>query len=150
MGAFESHMEREGFSPNTVKAFMSDLSILSQFTGAGRAVGEIGTRDLTDYLDWLQHGRDVPCNAKSLARRLKAARMSIATGAISGAVGTFANIDPSVEAYVAEKMGLTVEPVSTQVIPRDRHAMYFATLAVIAVVGTRRSTCARRLRPPHE
>jgi site-specific recombinase XerD len=70
MGAFEKHMEREGFSPNTVKAFMSDLSILSQFTGAGRAVGEIGTRDLNDYLDWLQHGRDVPCNAKSLARRL--------------------------------------------------------------------------------
>jgi site-specific recombinase XerD len=70
MGAFEKHMEREGFSPNTVKAFMSDLNILSQFTGAGRAVGDIGTSDLHDYLDWLQHGRDVPCNAKSLARRL--------------------------------------------------------------------------------
>ena len=65
-------------------------------------------------------------------KRLIAAREEIATCAISGAVGTFANIDPSVEAYVAEKMGLTVEPVSTQVIPRDRHAMYFATLAVIA------------------
>ena len=64
--------------------------------------------------------------------RLIAAREEIATCAISGAVGTFANIDPSVEAYVAEKMGLTVEPVSTQVIPRDRHAMYFATLAVVA------------------
>ena len=64
--------------------------------------------------------------------RLTAARAEIATCAISGAVGTFANIDPSVEEYVAEKMGLTVEPVSTQVIPRDRHAMFFATLAVIA------------------
>ncbi len=64
--------------------------------------------------------------------RLQAARAEIATCAISGAVGTFANIDPSVEAYVAEQLGLTVEPVSTQVIPRDRHAMYFSVLAVIA------------------
>jgi adenylosuccinate lyase len=64
--------------------------------------------------------------------RLVAARKEIATCAISGAVGTFANIDPFVEEYVAEKMGLTVEPVSTQVIPRDRHAMFFATLGVIA------------------
>jgi len=64
--------------------------------------------------------------------RLVAARKEIATCAISGAVGTFANIDPRVEAYVAEKMGLAVEPVSTQVIPRDRHAMFFATLGVIA------------------
>ncbi|UOR14613.1 adenylosuccinate lyase [Qipengyuania aquimaris] len=64
--------------------------------------------------------------------RLIAARKEIATCAISGAVGTFANIDPSVEEYVAEKLGLKPEPVSTQVIPRDRHAMYFATLAVIA------------------
>jgi adenylosuccinate lyase len=64
--------------------------------------------------------------------RLVAARAEIATCAISGAVGTFANIDPSVEEYVADKLGLTVEPVSTQVIPRDRHAMFFATLGVIA------------------
>lgn len=64
--------------------------------------------------------------------RLVAARAEIATCAISGAVGTFANIDPEVEAYVAEQLGLIPEPVSTQVIPRDRHAMYFATLAVIA------------------
>ncbi|WP_299326671.1 adenylosuccinate lyase [Parasphingopyxis sp.] len=64
--------------------------------------------------------------------RLVAARAEIATCAISGAVGTFANIDPRVEAHVAEKMGLTVEPISTQVIPRDRHAMFFATLGVIA------------------
>jgi len=64
--------------------------------------------------------------------RLKAARAEIATCAISGAVGTFANIDPRVEEHVAKKMGLKPEPVSTQVIPRDRHAMYFATLGVIA------------------
>ena len=64
--------------------------------------------------------------------RLVAARAEIAAAAVSGAVGTFANVDPAVEAYVAEQMGLAIEPVSTQVIPRDRHAMYFATLAVIA------------------
>ena len=64
--------------------------------------------------------------------RLAMARFEIATCAISGAVGTFANVDPRVEAHVAEKMGLTVEPVSTQVIPRDRHAAFFAALAVIA------------------
>ena len=65
-------------------------------------------------------------------KRLEDARAEVATCAISGAVGTFANIDPRVEEYVAEKLGLTLEPVSTQVIPRDRHAAYFATLAVIA------------------
>ncbi|KQV34295.1 MULTISPECIES: adenylosuccinate lyase [unclassified Rhizobium] len=64
--------------------------------------------------------------------RLVAARAEIATGAISGAVGTFANIDPRVEEYVCEKLGLQPEPISTQVIPRDRHAMFFATLGVIA------------------
>jgi adenylosuccinate lyase len=64
--------------------------------------------------------------------RLVAARTEIATCAISGAVGTFANIDPRVEEYVAAKMGLTPEPASTQIIPRDRHAMFFATLGVVA------------------
>ena len=64
--------------------------------------------------------------------RLVAARAEIATCAISGAVGTFANIDPRVEEHVAAKMGLAVEPVSTQVIPRDRHAAYFAALGVVA------------------
>ena len=64
--------------------------------------------------------------------RLLAARENIATGAISGAVGTFANIDPYVEEYVCGKMGLKPEPVSTQVIPRDRHAEFFCTLAIIA------------------
>ena len=65
-------------------------------------------------------------------RRLLTAREEIATCAISGAVGTFANVDPAVEAYVADKMGLSVEPVSTQVIPRDRHAAFFAALGVVA------------------
>ncbi|MEX1660580.1 adenylosuccinate lyase [uncultured Thioclava sp.] len=64
--------------------------------------------------------------------RLEKARWEVATGAISGAVGTFANIDPAVEEHVCEKLGLRVEPISTQVIPRDRHAMFFATLGVIA------------------
>ena len=77
--------------------------------------------------------------------RLKAARAEIATCAISGAVGTFANIDPSVEEHVAKAMGLSVEPVSTQVIPRDRHAMYFATLSVIASSIERLATEIRHL-----
>src|SRR5215469_8094540 len=64
--------------------------------------------------------------------RLRAARTEIATCAISGAVGTFAMIDPAVERHVAEKMGLAIEPVSTQIIPRDRHAMFFSVLGVIA------------------
>jgi len=64
--------------------------------------------------------------------RLVAARAEVATGAISGAVGTFANIDPAVEAHVCAQLGLKPEPISTQVIPRDRHAMFFATLGVIA------------------
>src|SRR3954469_4435110 len=77
--------------------------------------------------------------------RMAAAREEIATCAISGAVGTFANIDPSVEAYVAEKMGLRVEPVSTQIIPRDRHAMFFAVLGVIASCVERLATEIRHL-----
>ena len=77
--------------------------------------------------------------------RLVAARKEVATCAISGAVGTFANVDPFVEKYVAEKMGLAVEPISTQVIPRDRHAMFFATLGVIASSIERLTTEFRHL-----
>ena len=77
--------------------------------------------------------------------RLVAAREEIATCAISGAVGTFANIDPRVEEHVAAAMGLKAEPVSTQVIPRDRHAMYFATLGVIASSIERLATEIRHL-----
>ncbi|HLF21260.1 MAG TPA: adenylosuccinate lyase [Aestuariivirga sp.] len=77
--------------------------------------------------------------------RLEAARAEVATCAISGAVGTFANIDPCVEAHVAAKLGLRPEPISTQVIPRDRHAMYFATLAVVASSIERLATEIRHL-----
>ena len=77
--------------------------------------------------------------------RLICARTEVATCAISGAVGTFAQIDPRVEAHVAEAMGLAVEPVSTQVIPRDRHAMYFATLGVVASSVERLATEFRHL-----
>ena len=77
--------------------------------------------------------------------RLVAARAEIATCAISGAVGTFANIDPRVEEHVAKALGLAVEPVSTQVIPRDRHAMYFATLGVVASSIERLATEIRHL-----
>jgi integrase/recombinase XerD len=94
-------MQREGFSPNTIKAFASDLGILSQFMGAGRALGDIGTKDLTDFLDWLEHGRGVPCNAKSLARRLTTLKVFFGWLAESGVL----EVDPA--AAVAHK------PVST-------------------------------------
>jgi len=77
--------------------------------------------------------------------RLAAARKEVATCAISGAVGTFAQVDPRVEEHVAEAMGLAVEPISTQVIPRDRHAMYFATLGVVAASVERLATEIRHL-----
>jgi adenylosuccinate lyase len=78
-------------------------------------------------------------------RRIAAAREEIAVCAISGSVGTFANIDPRVEAHVAKAMGLKVEPVSTQVIPRDRHAAYFAALGVVAASIERLATEIRHL-----
>ncbi len=78
-------------------------------------------------------------------RRLVTAREEIATCAISGVVGTFANVDPAVEEYVAEQMGLAVEPVSTQVIPRDRHAAFFAALGVVASSIERLATEIRHL-----
>ncbi len=77
--------------------------------------------------------------------RLVAAKREIATCKISGAVGTFANIDPRVEAHVAKQLGLAVEPVSTQVVPRDRHAMFFATLGVVAASVERLATEIRHL-----
>jgi len=77
--------------------------------------------------------------------RLINARAEIATCAISGAIGTFANIDPSVEAYIAQQLDLEIEPVSTQIIPRDRHAMFFATLGVIASSVERLATEVRHL-----
>ena len=77
--------------------------------------------------------------------RLVAARAEIATAAVSGAVGTFANVPPKIEAHVAKMMGLSLEPVSTQVIPRDRHAMFFATLGVVASSLERLATEIRHL-----
>src|SRR5262249_4822075 len=77
--------------------------------------------------------------------RLELAREEVSTCAISGAVGTFANVDPRVEAYVAARLGLLPEPVSSQVIPRDRHAMYFVTLAVVASSLERLATEIRHL-----
>jgi adenylosuccinate lyase len=79
------------------------------------------------------------------SERLVAARDDVATCAISGAIGTFANVPPDVEAHVAKELGLTPEPVSTQVIPRDRHAQYFATLGVIASSIERLATEIRHL-----
>jgi len=70
MGAFEFHMQRQGFAENTIKAFLSDLNILADFVGVGTAVGDISTRDLNRFADWLVSGRGVPCNPKSLARRV--------------------------------------------------------------------------------
>ena len=78
-------------------------------------------------------------------QRIELARKEVATCAISGAVGTFAQVDPRVEAHVAKKMGLVVEPISTQIIPRDRHAMYFASLAVVAASCERLATEVRHL-----
>ena len=84
-------------------------------------------------------------SSRARKERLVAARKEVATCAISGAVGTFAQVDPRVEAHVAKAMGLTLEPVSTQVIPRDRHAMYFATLGVVASSVERLATEIRHL-----
>jgi len=85
------------------------------------------------------------CEFVRARERLIQVRKEIATCAISGAVGTYANIDPRVEAHVAEKMGLAVEPISSQIIPRDRHAMFFATLGVVASSLERLATEVRHL-----
>ncbi|MDQ7077333.1 MAG: lyase family protein [Robiginitomaculum sp.] len=84
-------------------------------------------------------------NLRDAKKRLEAAQREISVCAISGAVGTFANIDPGVEEYVAKKMGLEPEPASTQIIPRDRHAAFFATLGVIASSVERIATEIRHL-----
>ncbi len=70
MGAFEVYMQQQGFAENTIKAFLSDLNILAQFVGAWKAVGAISTQDLNHFTRWLMHERGVPCNPKSLARRV--------------------------------------------------------------------------------
>ena len=70
LGLFENHMRDEGFALNTRKAFASDIRLLGKYLGIGQPIGEIGTKNLNDYLDWLQNGRGVPCSAKSYARRV--------------------------------------------------------------------------------
>ena len=70
MGVFEVHMQQQGFAENTIKAFLSDLNILAQFVGVGTAVGTISTQDINRFTHWLVHERGVPCNPKSLARRV--------------------------------------------------------------------------------
>lgn len=70
MAAFEIHMEQQGFAENTIKAFLSDLNILADFVGVGTAIGAISTRDLNHFVRWLVEERGVPCNPKSLARRV--------------------------------------------------------------------------------
>jgi site-specific recombinase XerD len=70
MGAFQGHMQQQGFAENTVKAFLSDLNILAEYVGVGTAVGDVSTRELNQFSDWLVSGRGVPCNPKSLARRV--------------------------------------------------------------------------------
>jgi integrase/recombinase XerD len=70
MGGFEVHMQQQGFAENTIRAFLSDLNILAQFVGVGTAIGVISTRDLNRFTDWLVRERGVPCNPKSLARRV--------------------------------------------------------------------------------
>jgi len=70
IAAFEVHMEQQGFAENTIKAFLSDLNILLQFAGVGAAIGDISTKDLNRFVHWMLHERGVPCNPKSLARRV--------------------------------------------------------------------------------
>ncbi len=75
LGAFEVHMQRQGFAENTIKAFLSDLNILVQFIGVGTAIGAVSTGDLNRFARWLEHERGVPCNPKSLARRITALKV---------------------------------------------------------------------------
>lgn len=151
IGADEARFVHQGMTSSDVLDTTFNLQLVRAtdllLVGVDRALAALKARAF-EHKDTVRIGRSHGIHAEpttmgltfarfyaELARgraRLVAARLEIATGAISGAVGTFANIDPSVEEYVCEKLGLTPEPISTQVIPRDRHAMYFATLGVIA------------------
>jgi integrase/recombinase XerD len=77
-GGFREHMARRDLTENTIKSFLYDLNILGQFVGQSRRVGDISTKDLKDYVEWLQHGRGVPCNQKSLARRITSLKVFFA------------------------------------------------------------------------
>lgn len=78
LGTFERHMQDEGFSINTVKAFASDIRLLGRYMGIGTPIGEIGTKNLNDYLHWLTHERGVPCSPKSYARRVTTLKVFLA------------------------------------------------------------------------
>ena len=82
LGTFERHMRDEGFSINTVKAFASDIRLLGRYLGIGTPVGEIGTKNLTDFLHWLTDERGVPCSPKSYARRVTALKVFLVLGLV--------------------------------------------------------------------
>lgn len=88
MAEFTRHMQRRNLSDNTIKAFRYDLNILTQYVGKQRAVSEIGLRDLQAFVDWLQHARNVPCNAKSLARRITTLKVFFSWLAEAGVLPT--------------------------------------------------------------
>ena len=86
MAAFEVHMQQQGFAENTVRAFLSDLNILAEFVGVGTAIGAVSTQDLNRFTHWLVHERGVPCNAKSLARRVTTLKVFFGWLAEAGAI----------------------------------------------------------------
>ncbi len=151
VGADEARFVHQGMTSSDVLDTTFNLQLVQAtdllLVGLDRVLAALKTRAF-EHKDTVRIGRSHGIHAEpttmgltfarfyaEMARgrvRLVNARAEIATGAISGAVGTFANIDPSVEDYVCKMLNLTPEPISTQVIPRDRHAMYFATLGVIA------------------
>ncbi len=151
IGAEEARFVHQGMTSSDVLDTTFNLQLVRAtdliLKGMDRVLAALKTRAF-EHKDTIRIGRSHGIHAEpttmglTFARfyaemhrgraRLETARAEIATGAISGAVGTFANIDPSVEEHVCKMLGLSPEPISTQVIPRDRHAMYFATLGVIA------------------
>jgi len=151
IGAEEARFVHQGMTSSDVLDTTFNLQLVRAtdllLTGLDRVLAALKTRAF-EHKNTVRIGRSHGIHAEpttmgltfarfyaEMARnraRLTAARSEIATGAISGAVGTFANIDPSVEEHVCAQLGLHPEPISTQVIPRDRHAMFFATLGVIA------------------
>jgi adenylosuccinate lyase len=151
IGANDARFVHQGMTSSDVLDTAFNLQLVRAtdllLTGVDRVLATLKTRAF-EHKDTVRIGRSHGIHAEpttmgltfarfyaEMARgrnRLLAARAEVATGAISGAVGTFANIDPTVEEHVCAMLGLTPEPISTQVIPRDRHAMYFATLGVIA------------------
>ncbi|PRY80328.1 adenylosuccinate lyase [Yoonia maritima] len=151
IGSTEARFVHQGMTSSDVLDTTFNVQLVRAtdllLTGMDRVLAALKTRAL-EHKDTVRIGRSHGIHAEPTTmgltfarfyaemdrgrKRLVAAREEIATGAISGAVGTFANIDPSVEEHVCEKLGLSPEPISTQVIPRDRHAMFFATLGVIA------------------